>query len=51
MQDGDIILTMNGQDIADIYTYMEVLSERSPGEQMEVIVKRNDTKVLLTINL
>jgi len=51
MQDGDIILTMNGQDIADIYTYMEVLSERTPGEQMEVIVKRNDKKVLLTINL
>ncbi|MDG0973966.1 MAG: M28 family peptidase [Crocinitomicaceae bacterium] len=51
MQDGDIILTMNGQDIADIYTYMEVLGKLSPGEQMEVIVKRNDTKVLLNINL
>lgn len=51
MHDEDIILSMNGQDIADIYTYMEVLGKLSPGEQMEVIVERNDTKVLLKINL
>jgi Zn-dependent M28 family amino/carboxypeptidase len=51
MNDGDIITVMNGQPIEDIYTYMEVLGQLSPGDQLEVTVERNNKIILLTINL
>lgn len=51
MHDGDVITVMNGEAIEDIYAYMEVLSKLSPGDLLEVTVKRMNENVLLTINL
>lgn len=51
MHDGDVITVMNGEAIEDIYSYMEVLSELSPGDLLEVTVTRMNKNVLLTINL
>jgi hypothetical protein len=51
MLDEDILLVMNGREVEDIYTYMEILGELSPGDQIEVTVNRNNKNKVLTINL
>lgn len=49
MQDGDVIIQMGDSDIADIYGYMESLSEFEKGDEVNVIVRRNGKEVLLNI--
>jgi len=49
MEDGDVIIRMGDSDIADIYDYMERLSEFNDGDQVVVIVRRNGEEVPLNI--
>lgn len=49
MQDGDVIISMGDSDIADIYDYMETLSEFEVGNQVTLIVRRNGEEVTLNI--
>lgn len=49
MQDGDVIIQMGDTEIADIYDYMESLSEFEAGDQVVVTVRRDGEEVPLTI--
>lgn len=49
IQDGDVIIRMGDSDIADIYGYMESLSEFEAGDEVTVTVMRNGEEVSLNI--
>ena len=42
MQKGDIITSIGGKDIKNIYDYMYRLAELKPGEMVEVVVMRGE---------
>jgi len=45
IQDGDLIIKMDGRKIKDIYAYMEVLAEHKVGDTISVVVKRGEEEV------
>lgn len=42
LEDGDIIIEMAGQAVGDIYDYMEMLNDFEEGQEVNIIVIRND---------
>ena len=48
---GDIITAINGEKIANIYEYMEILGTLEAGQRIMVDIMRDDKKVVLAIQL
>ncbi|MDZ7718549.1 MAG: M28 family peptidase [Balneolaceae bacterium] len=48
-QDGDIIIGMDGQEIGDIYDYMEVLNTLESGDTISIKILRNEQKMELEV--
>jgi serine protease Do len=51
MQDGDIIVNFDGKKVASADDVRALLRKKKPGDEVEVIVKRGDETVTLTIKL
>ena len=51
MHKGDLIVSLNGQEISNIYDYMYRLAKLKPGETVIVEVIRNNEKKVLLIQL
>ena len=51
MQKGDIIISMEGKSVNDIYDYMNRLSEFKVGQRISVEVMRNGKKHILIVEL
>jgi S1-C subfamily serine protease len=51
MQKGDIIVSMDGKTVNDIYEYMNRLSDFKPGQRISVEVMRDGEKVILIVDL
>jgi hypothetical protein len=51
MKGGDTITSIGGKPISTIYDYMESLGKYKPGDQVEVIVKRDGMDVTLKVDL
>ncbi len=51
MKKGDVITAINGEKIANIYEYMDVLGKLKPGQTITVDVTRNEKTVILLIQL
>ncbi len=49
LQDGDIIVGLNGSDLKDIYEYMEVLNTLEEGQQTAVTIKRNNAEETVNV--
>ena len=50
LEDGDIIIEMNGGSVDDIYEYMHRLSEFNRGDEVEVKVMRGKNEKTVTVN-
>ena len=46
-QDGDIIIEMDGQQVGDIYGYMEILNTLESGDTISITILRNDEEIEL----
>jgi S1-C subfamily serine protease len=51
LKKGDIITSIGGKDIKNIYDYMYRLAELKPGETVEVKVMRGDDELTLKVIL
>ena len=51
MQNGDVIIAIEGYPVGDIYEYMERLSKLKAGQIITVEVIRNDKKEVLIVQL
>ncbi len=51
MQKGDVITSIGGKEIKNIYDYMYRLEELKPGETVEVKVLRAGKTLTLKVNL
>jgi hypothetical protein len=51
LQEGDIILRFGETEVTNIYDYMTALSRHGPGEDVPVMVRRNDERVSVTVGL
>jgi len=51
MKGGDTITNIGGKPISTIYDYMESLGKYKPGDQVEVVVKRDGKDVTLKVSL
>jgi len=51
MQKGDAIVAFAGREIRTIYDYTQALSERRPGDEVEVVVRRAGAEVVLRVVL
>ncbi|MCA9256809.1 MAG: PDZ domain-containing protein, partial [Phycisphaerales bacterium] len=49
MKDDDRILSIDGHDVSDVYSYMEALRKCQPGEKIKVVVLRKGERVELTV--
>ena len=47
---GDIIKSINGKTIKDIYEYMDRLSELKTGMTVPIIIERNNKKITLSVS-
>ena len=48
-EDGDIIIGMDGQEIGDIYDYMEVLNDFESGDTISITILRDDEEMELEV--
>jgi len=51
LKGGDIIVSLGGKDITNIYDYMYILGELKPGQTVDVVVMRRDERITLTVTL
>ena len=51
MQNGDIIIAMDGKPVGDIYEYMARLKEFKKGQRISVDIMRGDEKIVLIVEL
>ena len=51
LKGGDIVIKMAGKPVGTIQDYMESLSTGKPGDEVEVVVKRDGKDVLLKVKL
>ena len=51
MQKGDVIVSMDGKPVTNIYDYMYRLNEFEPGQRISVKVLRSGKKVILIVDL
>ena len=49
MKDDDRILSIGGQKVKDVYSYMDALRKYKAGDKIRVVVLRNEKRVELTI--
>jgi hypothetical protein len=47
VQVGDILMTLDGEEVTDLRTYSALLKAREPGDRVEVMVLRDDLEVTL----
>jgi len=51
LKKGDIITSIGGKDIKNIYDYMYRLAELKPGETIDVIIIRGGKELTFKVNL
>ena len=51
MKKGDVIVSMDGKEVTNIYDYMYRLNEFEPGQRISVEVLRKDEKMILIVDL
>jgi len=51
LKEGDIIISIDGKTIENIYDYMYLLNDFEPGQKVEVVLLRNDEKIRLNVIL
>lgn len=51
LQAGDVIVEFGGQEITDIYSYTYALQAHAPGDEVQIIVEREDERVTLRVVL
>jgi hypothetical protein len=51
MKDGDRIIQIGDKDIGDVQEYMAAMSAFSPGDEVQIIVRRQGEKVTLKVKL
>ena len=51
MKKGDIITSINGKNVRNIYDYMARLTDLKPGQKVKVTINRNDDEMELTLEL
>ena len=51
LKGGDTITNIGGKPIGTIYDYMESLGRYKPGDQVDVVVKRDGKDVTLKVDL
>ena len=51
LQTGDVIIEFAGVKIKNVYDYTYVLQERKPGDDVEIVVLRNGSRVVLKATL
>ena len=51
MHDSDVILSIGGHKVKDVYTYMDALSKYKAGQEVVVVVKREGEMVELKVKL
>jgi aminopeptidase YwaD len=48
LQAGDIVVEFDGKEIGDIYAYTYALRDKKPGDEVVIVVEREDERVSLT---
>lgn len=51
MQDGDRILSLDGKSITNFRDYLQVIRDKKPDDTVEVLIKRGDKRMTLTVKL
>jgi S1-C subfamily serine protease len=51
LKGGDVIIRLGGKRVGTIYDYMETLGSHKPGDEVEVVVKRDGQEVKLRVKL
>jgi aminopeptidase YwaD len=51
LKGGDVIIRFSGKDVKNIYDFMYALDEHKPGDEVEIIVKRDAGEVTLNATL
>ena len=51
IEKGDIIISIKGKEVNNIYDYMYRLEELNTGEIIKIIILRNEEEIILSINL
>ena len=51
MKKGDIITSINGKDIRNIYDYMARLTDLTPGQRVKVTINRDEEERELILEL
>ncbi len=49
LQGGDVIVRFAGRDVEDVYGYMYALQDLEPGDEVEVVVLRDDQRLALAV--
>jgi len=48
---GDIIISIGGKEVTDLYTYTDALYSHAPGDKVEVAVLRDKARLAVTVTL
>ena len=48
---GDILVRFGERDVEDVYGYMYALQEHQPGDEVELVVLRDDERITVTVVL
>ena len=48
---GDIIISLGGREVTDLYTYTDALYAHAPGEEVEVVVLRDNARMTVKVKL
>lgn len=51
LQAGDIVLRFGAREVRNIYDYMYALGDHQPGEQVELLVRRGEETLTVTVTL
>jgi len=51
LKEGDLIIRFNGRPVGTIYDYMDCLKQSSPGQSVEIVVKRDEKELKLMVTL
>lgn len=49
MEDGDVVTSMNGTPVGSVMDYMQVLNKLNPGDNVDLVVKRGESFVVLKV--
>lgn len=47
LTEGDVIIKFGNMEIKDIYDYTKALSEYKPGDEVEIVILRNETEMII----